>query len=247
MLNLGTCPNYLFLWWSWTELGCILKAGSVIVGRTLPLENSPYNIHFCNKNVTLKVALLQFCLSKIWIPRSNKCFLTWLMQAHEDKLQIKSVSYAADGIDVISCPLHGHHLRSPSHFLFLAGSEQKRSSCFLRKPTHPSCVSCLALQLTLSAPHSPTGAQQWTLKRVTLNGLFQWQHTTLAIKQESSNPLPFLLLFYYFFCSLKQTAVLTKVLLQCANCAERSRLCQRKSMEVTHAPLKHKGLSLLKC
>lgn len=44
--------------------------------------------------------------------------------------------------------------------------------------------------------------------------------------------------FFVLFCSLKPTAVLTKVALQCANCAERSRLCQRKSMEVTHVPSK---------
>lgn len=70
----------------------------------------------------------------------------------------------------------------------------------------------------------------------------------LGYKTGKQPPSSFSPVFFFFnFCSLKPTAVLTKVVLQCANCAEPSRLCQRRSMEVTHAPLKHKSLSLLKC
>lgn len=75
---------------------------------------------------------------------------------------ITCVSSAVDGIDVISCPLSGPQHEHP-HFLFLAGSEQKRSSCMSFVVLVEETSTPILCQLSHSVSHSVGNAfLQWS-------------------------------------------------------------------------------------
>lgn len=101
-------------------------------------------------------------------------FPRYWLKVHEKHTLDRVCSFCvAGGNDVISCP------SPPFSLPFFHQAENKREvdACllqgWLRKPAHPSCVSCLALHLALQAPHSLLTHNNGALKLVTVNGVFQ--------------------------------------------------------------------------
>lgn len=88
------------------------------------------------------MAFMELNLKNMRFPRH------WL-KCIKNIIWIVYVNYVAGGIDVISCPSPPFSLP----FFHQAGSKREVNAClllgWLRKPAHPSCVSCLAPHLAL--------------------------------------------------------------------------------------------------